>query len=428
MHKEISEKINLTFRALRHRNYRLFFSGQCISLIGTWMQQIALSWLIYSLTKSALLMGIITFSASIPSLFFSPFAGVLIDRINKHYALITVQTMFMIEAFVLAILTILGIIQVWHIIAISILIGITNAFDMPLRQSFIVQLVDDNNDLSNAISLNSSSFNLARLIGPAVAGILIAAVGEGLCFLINAISYIAVIGALLAMKLNFKPINQVNEINILKELQEGVEYVLSVKPIYNSILFLAISSFIGMSYPVLMPIFAKEILNGGAQTLGFLMSASGIGALVGALHLAGKKTVLGLEKLIFIAALLFGLSILCLAFTTKTWISLMLLFVTGFGMVTIMASCNTLIQHWVDDDKRGRVMSLYAMAFVGTAPVGSLFGGAVAEKIGVPHTLLLTGLTMVIVTFIFSTKLKYSYKKEMEETKPIELNNETQVV
>lgn len=406
----MNEKMSLTFRALRHRNYRLFFSGQFISLTGTWMQQIALSWLIYSLTKSPLLMGIIMFAGTAPSLFVSPFAGVLIDRINKYHALIIVQTLFMIEAFIIAILTLTGIIQVWHIVILSILMGLTNAVDIPLRQAFVVKLIDASEDLGNAISLNSSCFNLARMIGPAIAGVLIASFGEGICFLINALSYIAVIYALLLMKINAKPPQRKTDKNILAELREGFKYAFDSIPIRIIIIFIGTTSLIGMSFPVLMPIFAKEILHGGAQTMGFLMSSSGIGALLGALYLAGKRSVLGLEKWLFVAALLFGFGLVGLSFVNKFWLALSLLFVIGFGMVVIIAACNTIIQDLVDENVRGRVMSLYTVAFIGTAPIGSLCGGAIAEKIGVPYTFLLTGLTMVAAALIFSTKLKY-FKK-----------------
>lgn len=407
MTNKMTEKISLTFRALQNRNYRLFFSGQCVSVTGTWIQQVAINWLVYSLTKSALLMGVIMFAGTIPSLFLSPLAGVVVDRINKYHVLIMLQTLFMIEAFILAILTLTGIIQVWHIVILSISIGITNAFDMPLRQAFVVQLIDKSEDLGNAISLNTSSLNLALLIGPAIAGTLIAAFGEGICFLINSLSYIAVIAALFAMRIKLLPIYETNGTNVFQEFHEGLKYVSNSFPMRNIIIYLATASLVGMSYIVLMPIFAKEILLGNAQTLGFLLSTAGVGALFGALYLAGKKTILGLEKWICIASLILGLGLVGLAFVNKFLIALILLFFIGFGMVVVIASCNTLVQDIVDDDKRGRVMSLYTMAFMGTTPIGSLFGGVIAHKIGVPHTFLLAGLIMIIAAFVFSTKLKY---------------------
>lgn len=407
MNKKMNEKIYLTFRALRNRNYRLFFFGQCISLTGNWIQQVAMNWLVYSLTKSPLLMGVIMFSGSVPSLFLSPFIGVFIDRINKYRTSIILQTLFLIETFIIAILTLMGIIKVWHIIILSISMGITNAFDMPLRQAFVVQLIDRNEDLGNAISLNSSSINLALLIGPAIAGVLIAGFGEGICFLINSFSYMAAIAALLAMRIKFKRVKHKLNSNVFKELQEGLKYAFDSIPIRNIIVYFATASLIGMSYIVLMPIFAKEILHGNAQTLGFLMSSAGFGALLGALSLAGQKSFSGLENRIYATSLILGVGLLGLAFANKVWISLVLLFFIGFGIVIIIASCNTLLQDIVDDDKRGRVMSLYTMAFMGTTSIGSLCGGAIADKIGVPHTFLLTGLIMIIAAFIFRTKLKY---------------------
>lgn len=414
MTKKINEKLYLTFRSLRHRNYRLFISGQCISLVGTWIQQLAMSWLIYSLTKSPLIMGVVMFAGSIPSLLISPFAGVLIDRINKYHAIIILQALFMIETFIIAVLTLLGVIQVWHIVLLNILMGVTFAFDMPLRQAFVVKLVEGSEDLGNAISLNSSTFNLARMVGPAIAGILIASFNEGICFMINSLSYIAVILALLAMKIKPESIDIRKEINVLGEFMEGVNYVASSKPMRNVIIYLGVSSLIGMSYPVLMPIFAKEILHGGPHTLGFLMSSSGLGALLGALNLAGRESFKGLEKLICFASLIFGFGLIGLSVLTNIWVSLALMFAIGYGMVVIIAACNTLVQHMVEDSKRGRVMSLFTMAFIGTSPVGNLVGGAIAQKAGVSNTFLLIGIAMIISVLIFSTKLKYFKEIKVE--------------
>lgn len=420
MKLNLNENLYLTFRALWHRNYRLFFSGQCISLIGTWIQQIAMSWLIYSLTKSALLMGFITFISFIPGFVVTPFAGVLIDRIDKYRMLIITQILFLIESFVLGILTIYGIIQVWHVIVITVIVGLTGAIDMPLRQSIIVDFIDDNKDIGNAISLNSSIFNLARLIGPAIAGVLISRFNEGVCFLINSLSYIAVIWALFSMKINTKSTEKTTEKNIISELKEGIKYSYNSNPIRNILLQVTIVCLIGMLYPVLMPIFAKEILHGDAQTLGILMSASGAGALFGALYLAAKKSITDLEKWIYRSSLLFGIGSIGLSFTHKALISMATLFIIGFGMVIITSSCNTLLQHFVDNDKRGRVMSLFTMAFIGSVPIGSLFGGAIADKIGVPHTFLLCGLILVIAALTFRTKLKYfKVESEIKEKEPI---------
>lgn len=385
------------------------------------MQQIAMSWLIYSLTKSPLMMGVVMFASFVPSFFASPIAGVLIDRVNKFRAMVIIQVVFMIGAFVLAGLTLAGIVQVWHIVVLSILTGIANAIDMPLRQAFVVQLVDDPKDLGNAISLNSSSFNLARLIGPAIAGVLIASTGEGICFLLNAISYIAVIWALFMMKITERPNKKDTKLTMISELKEGFVYVWESVQIRSIILCLAITCMIGMSCPVIMPVFVKEILHGEADILGFLMSASGIGAFLGALYLAGRKSVEGLEKWVCYAALLIALGFMGLYFTASILISMVLMFLTGVGMVIIIAACNTMVQHLVDDDKRGRVMSIYTMAGLGTVPLGNLLCGAVAEKIGVADTFLLVGISMAITAVIFSTKLKYFAPAEeiAEEIVPV---------
>lgn len=392
------------FRAFRYRNYRLFFSGQCISLIGTWIQQVAMSWLIYKLTQSPFLLGIVGFVSMLPSFLFSPFAGVLIDRFNKHKVIIITQIAFMIDALIVAILTLTGIIQVWHIIILGIVIGITNSFDMPARQAFVVQMVEGHEDLGNAIALNSSLFNMARLVGPAIAGALIATFGEGVCFLINSISYIPVIIALLAMKITYTDLSN-KSVNVIEQLKEGVSYAFNFLPIRNIILYLALVSFMGMPYMVLMPIFAKEILHGNASMLGFLMSASGIGALVGALYLASRKSIKGLFKWIVIASALFGISLMSFAFSRNFIVAVTILPITGFGMIVTTASINTMLQSLVDEDKRGRIMSLYAMAFMGMAPFGSLFGGLVADKIGVTFTIFLSGLFIIIANIIFYSQL-----------------------
>ncbi len=406
MKENLQEKIYNTFRALKSRNYRLFFAGQCISLIGTWVQNIAMSWLVYTLTKSAFLMGLITFVNAIPSLIISPFAGVIVDRVNKYKALIIIQALFGIQALLIAILTLSELIQIWHIVIMGFFIGIVAAFDMPMRQSLVIQLVENKKDLSNAISLNSSSFNLARLIGPAFAGVLIASFNEGICFLINAISYIAVIYALLLIKLPSinKRKEQIN--NFLYEMKEGLKYAAEYFPIRCILIYLSIASFLGMSYPLLMPIFAKEVLNGDAKMLGFLMSAAGIGALGASLYLASKKSVLGLPQNLLTGSVLLASGLLGLKFLHNIYMSSMLLFVIGYGMVSIMITSNTLLQHYVDNDKRGRIMSLYTIAFIGTVPVSNLFAGIVAEKIGVLNTFLVFGLLMATAIFVFAKKIK----------------------
>jgi MFS family permease len=399
-----SETIKLVVRSLRHRNYRLFFGGQGISLVGTWMQQIALGWLVYRLTDSAFLLGLVGFAGQIPTFILASFAGVLADRFNRHRIIILTQTLAMIQAAILATLTLTNTLQIWHIIVLSSFLGIINAFDMPTRQSFVVDLVENKTDLPNAIALNSSMFNTARLVGPTVAGILISLLGEGLCFLLNAISYIAVIIALLMIHIVPKVETKKQE-KVLKGLKEGLKYAYHFKPIKVLLLFLGLVSLTGGPYTVLMPVFARDILKGNANTLGFLFGAVGIGALIGAIYLASRKTVLGLGRWIVTSSAIFALGLILFSFSQNFIISLVLMLFTGFGMMVQMASTNTLLQTLVDDDKRGRVMSLYVMAFMGTAPLGSLIAGTLASKLGAPFTILSGGVICLIGSIIFAKYL-----------------------
>jgi MFS family permease len=385
------------FRALSHKNYRLFFTGQSISMIGTWMTRIATSWLVYRLTGSAMLLGVVGFAGQIPSFLLAPFAGVFIDRWNRHKVLVWTQVLAMVQSAALAILTFSGLIKIWHIIALSVFQGLINAFDMPARQTFLIQMVEDRSDLPNAIALNSSLVNGTRLLGPSIAGVIIAVVGEAWCFMIDAISYIAVIASLLAMTITPAEVETVvRKLNIGHQLKEGWNYVYNNPAISKILLLLAIVSLVGMPYTVLMPIFANEILQGGPYTLGFLMAASGTGALTGALFLAARRSVLGLGRFIPGMAAVFGSGLIMFSFSRVIWLSLALMFVTGLGFMVQMAVSNTLIQTIVEEDKRGRVMSFYTMAFMGTAPFGSLLAGFVAERIGAPYTLLFGGAGCVI--------------------------------
>jgi MFS family permease len=398
--------LNGVFRALGHRNYRLFFSGQSISMIGTWMTRIATSWLVYRLTGSAMLLGVVGFSGQIPSFLLAPFAGVFVDRWNRHKLLVGTQVLALIQSLALAVLTFAGVIKVWHIVALSVFQGLINAFDMPARQSFVIQMVEDRADLPNAIALNSSLVNGARLVGPSIAGVIIAVVGEAWCFMIDAISYIAVIGSLLAMTITPAEVKSVvNKLNVTEQFKEGWNYIYNNPAISKILLLLAIVSLVGMPYTVLMPIFANEVLHGGPYTLGFLMAASGTGALTGALFLAARKSVLGLGRFIPRMAAVFGAGLIAFSFSRLIWLSLPLMFVTGLGFMVQMAVSNTLIQTIVDEDKRGRVMSFYTMAFMGTAPFGSLLAGSVAERIGAPYTLLIGGTGCIIGAFWFSRAL-----------------------
>ena len=406
--QEIAVKFIL--RALHHRNYRLFFGGQSISLIGTWMQQIAMSWLVYRLTGSAFLLGVVSFSSQIPIFLLASIAGVYADRWNRLHMLVATQTLSMIQALILAFLALTGTIQVWQIIALSIFIGVINAFDMPTRQAFIVQIVDKPEDLGNAIALNSFMFNGARLIGPAVAGILIGIVGEGICFLINGLSFFGIIIALLAIKVP-KRKKAEHESHLWRDLKEGYSYAFGFAPTRYILLQLGLMSFMGMAYSVLMPIFAKDVLHGGPHTLGFLMAASGVGALTGAVYLASRKTILGLGRLIAYASFIFGIGIIAFSFSKILLVSLAMMFLTGFGMIVQIASGNTILQSIVEEDKRGRLMSIYATAIIGMAPIGNLFAGALASRIGAPETLILSGLSCIIGSLFFVIKLPHIRKQ-----------------
>jgi MFS family permease len=390
-------------RALRHRNFRLFFAGQSISSIGTWMQRVAMSWLVYRLTGSALLLGVVNFTGQAPTLLFTPFAGVIADRYDRHRLLIATQVMAMVQAALIAVLVLTHVIAVWHLVVLSLFLGIVNAFDTPIRQAMVVEMIENREDLSNAIALNSSMVNGARLVGPSVAGILIATVGEGLCFLLNAISYVAVIVALMAMTIAPKYV-RMQRPRLWQAWREGVIYAFESLPIRSVLLLLAVVSFMGMPYATLLPIFAQEVLHGGAQTLGFLMGAAGIGALAGAMFLASRDNVLGLETVLVVAAMIFGGGLIAFSQSRVFWLSLGLMVVCGFGMMVHMAASNTLVQTFVDDDKRGRVMSLYTMSLRGMVPLGSLIAGGLASHIGAPATLTLGGVCCVVGACIFASR------------------------
>ena len=393
-----------TFRSLQYRNYRLFFGGQSISLVGTWIQHIATLWLVYDLTKSVFLLGLAGFVGQIPTFLISPFAGVFIDRWNRYHIIVTTQILAMTQAIILTWLVFSGSIKVWQIILLSGFLGCINAFDVPARQSFVIQMVEKKEDLGNAIALNSSMVNGARLLGPSVAGILIAATGEGICFLLNALSYLFVLWSLMLMKVAPKENKNVRK-PVLKELKEGFLYTFSLVPMRHIILLLALVSLMGMPYSILMPIFAKEILHGGAHTFGFLMGASGLGALGGAFYLASRRSVAGLEKIIPLSAGIFGAGLILFSLSRFFVLSLVLMVITGLGMMLQMASSNTMLQHIVDDDMRGRVMSFFTMAIMGTAPFGSLLAGSSAKIIGAPNTLLIGGISCILGALVFACKL-----------------------
>lgn len=399
------------WRALRHRNFRLFVTGQSISLIGTWMTRVATSWLVYRLTGSALLLGVVGFAGQILTFLLAPFAGVLVDRLNRRNLLVWTQVLAGLQSLVMAALTLAKVITIHEIIALSALQGLINAFDMPGRQSFLIQMVSsdagkpDRQDLGNAIALNSSMVNLARLIGPAIAGILIAAYGEGYCFAIDGFSYIAVVISLLMMRVPSSTIQRAAT-SMLHQLKEGWSYVTGFTPIRTILSLFAIISLMGMPFMVLMPIFASQVLHGGPHTLGYLMGASGVGALISAISLALRRSVRGLTGMIQIAAILFGSGLILFGLSHRLWLSLPLMLVVGFGMMQGLAASNTVIQTLVPEDKRGRVMSYYTMAFVGMAPFGSLLAGALAHRFGAPHAVMITGSVCLIGAAWYATQLK----------------------
>lgn len=402
------------FSSLQSRNYRLYFTGQGISLIGTWMQNIALSWLVYRLTGSVFLLGLIGFTTQIPTFILSPFTGVLTDKYNRLRIMILAQVFFMIHAAIMTILVLFNMIEVWHIIVLSLLFGVISAFDAPARQSLVIDLIDKKEDLGNAIALNSAIFNGARLIGPAIAGITIAAVGEGICFLLNTLSFVAVIAALVQIRIPFKlPI--VNTDNFIKSMKDGFNYTFQSMPIRTMILLLAILSLAGFPFIVLLPAYAKEILGGGAGALGFLMSALGGGALTGAIYMASRKSVLGISKIISLNTCLLGVTIVLFSFSSNTTFSLLILFAAGLSMILSLAALNTLLQTIAEEEMRGRVMSFYAMALMGTQPIGSLLAGSTASGIGIPHTLLIGGLITVAAGVWFEVNRK-SMKKYIRQT------------
>jgi MFS family permease len=359
-----------------------------------WMQSVAMGWLVYRLTNSAMMLGVIGFVNQIPAFILSPIAGVYADRWNRRPMLMCTQAMLMLQSLTLAGLVLSGAVEVWHLLALAFFSGLVNAFDAPARQSFVFDMIEQKEDLGNAIALNSAIFNGSRLIGPSLAGIIIAATGEGICFLINGLSYLAIIAALRAMTITPKE-HTVQKTHVLHELREGFTYVYNHVPIRSLLLLVALVSLVGMPYVVLMPIFAKEILRGGPSTLGFLMAGSGIGALTGALFLASRRDFSGTGRLIPVAAAIFGTGLIAFSFSRIFIYSFMLLLMSGFGLMVQMALSNTSLQTTVEDDKRGRVMSFYTMAFMGMAPFGSLLAGGLAHRIGAPNTLLLGGLACV---------------------------------
>lgn len=399
-----TRRLALTLRALRHRNFRLFTAGQSVSLIGTWMQQVAVGWLVYRLTESAFLLGLVSFVSLGPGFFIAPFAGELADRFSKHRIVIATQVAMMVQALVLGALVVTGHITVGWILVLMAVLGVAIGFDVPTRQAFLVDMVDDRDDLANAIALNSSIFNAARLVGPAIAGFAIAAVGEGWVIILNGVSYLAVLASLFALRVVRPERHRVRE-TVIGRVKDGFSYAFGFPPIRSVLLLVATVSLLGVPFSVLLPVIASEVLDGGPRTLGLLMSAVGLGALAGALFLASRSTVLGLGRVIVACATLFGGALVLLTFSRSLVTALPLLLLAGFGMMAQMASSNTVLQTLVRDEMRGRVMSFYSMAFMGTAPLGSLLIGALAGRLGAPLAIGIGGGACVVAAFAFGRQL-----------------------
>ena len=403
-HPKIQETLAVTFRALRYRNYRLFFISQSISVIGYWLTRVATSWLVYRITGSPFWLGMTGFASQIPTFLLVPFAGVLVDRLDRHRILVTTQALLMIQPIVLSYLAVSHQIAVWHVMALGIFQGLVNAFDIPARQSFVADLIERKKDLGNAIALNSTSFNAARLIGPSIAGIIIAVWGEGFCFLIDALSYVPVLIALFALQVKLKK-TDLRHPNILHELREGVRYAFGFAPIRALLTLVALISLLGMCYVVLLPVFARDVFHGGPAIFGFLTAASGLGALTGALYLASRKNLLSLGRHIVLASILGGSSLVFFSISKNLPVSFFYIYLTSFGIMLQMATCNTILQTIVDDDKRARVMRFYTMAFLGMAPCGSLLAGSLADRIGAPFTIAMGGLACIAAGLMFAREV-----------------------
>lgn len=392
-----------TVRALRHRNFRLFVAGQIVSLIGTWMQTVAQAWLVYRLTGSSLLLGTVGFTSQIPVFLLAPIGGIVADRGDRRRIVIATQVASMALAGALAAVTLTGSVRVWHVVALSALLGVVNAFDIPARQAFLADMVG-RDDLMNAIALNSSMFNGARVVGPGIAGLLVATLGEGACFLLNAVSYLAVIAGLAMMRVS-RPRLEAGAGTPIEQIVEGFRFAWRTMPVRDLLLLVGLISAVGMPYTVLMPIFADQILHGGARGLGILMSATGLGALGGALFLASRSTVRGLGRFVALAAGGFALSMALFAFSPYFWLSAAALVPTGGFMMLQMAASNTLIQAMVPDHLRGRVMALYSMMFMGMAPLGAFFAGAAADRLGAPLTVAMGAAACLLGTAVFAARL-----------------------
>ncbi len=396
--------LSSAFRALQYRNFRLFFPGIAISQIGIWIQNVAIGWLIYDMTKSPLTMGSVMFFNAIPLFVLTPFAGVIIDKFDRHKLLIFVQILFCIQALLITLLTFFNLVQIWNIVLLGIFLNCIAAIDVPLRQSTFVCLVDDPKDLGNAISLNSTCFNVARLLGPAIAGLLIAHAGITVCFFVNFLCILPMIILVKMLKIKDVKCGQIQNETILEGLKEGIDYALKTPQILTLLLYMAVFSFIGMTYPMLMPIYTSEVLHDKADTLGFLMGAAGIGALAASLFLAAKTSITGLRRILFAGACIFSTGFITLGLCHTKLIAILAMFCVGLGMTSSITPDNTLTQAVVDDDKRGRVMSLNAICYMGTTSVSSFVAGFIADLIGISYTFVLFGVVMLIFGIAFGYK------------------------
>ena len=391
-------------RALRHRNYRLFFTGQTLSLVGTWITRVATSWLVYRLTGSELLLGLVSFCGQIPTMLLAPFAGVLVDRWDRHRLLVITQVLSMLQTLALAVLTFQDLISVRWLLALQVVQGLINAFDTPARQAFVVEMVEDRADLPNAIALNSAMVNGSRILGPSIGGALIAAVGEGWCFMADAISYVFVVASLLLMRVKATTEEPVTS-RLLEEMRAGFDYVRASPPIRTALIVLAVVSTMAMPYTVLMPAFVHDVLRGGPKTLGLLMTSSGAGALAGGLYLASRRSVVGLGRVVMYATLTFGAGLIAFTFARTLWVAMLVLPIVGAGFMVQMAATNTVLQTLVDDRLRGRVMAFYTMAFFGTAPIGSLLAGVAADRFGSRATIAFGGVACIASALWLAAKL-----------------------
>jgi MFS family permease len=423
-------RLKFLVRALGSRNFRLYFFGQATSLIGTWMQQIAMRWLVYRLTKSELMLGVVGFVSDVPLFLLVPFAGVLADRLKRHHILAVTQLLAALQAAVLAVLVFTGYVAVWHVVVLGGFLGVVNAFDIPARQAFVVDMIEEREDLPNAIALNSFIFNGALLMGPAIAGILIAVVGEGPCFALNSLSYLAVVGALFLMNIPEKKF-AASSLTLRAAVIEGTAYTLDSVPIRTILMLVALVSLVAASYTLLMPVFAEDILHGGPRVFGYLMSATGVGALGGAIILASRKGLNGLGEMIVVAGVLYGAGFFALSFAHLTPVALVIALVLGFALMMQMASSNTIVQTIVDDQKRGRVLSLFVMARRGVQSLGSLLFGAVANWVGTPATLMIGGTVCLVAAAAFASKLRLirdasrSFDEDGNQTAPAQSVDET---